>query len=320
LKVLVTGIGGFVGRHLVSYLMGDEDCSITGVDRDFKNSDFTGSSFQKLELIEADLTNEDSVFDIIKKVKPDQIYHLAAQSSVSYSWEKPVETFRVNVFGGINILEGIRTFCPESRVIMVCTAEEYGEPEDGGKAIDEKHRIYPQNPYAISKSAMDFFSSVYYKAYRLPVFITRSFNHIGTGQSEKFVISDFARQIALIEQGDSLPEIKVGNIEVCRDFMDVRDVVKAYYYIINKGKPGEVYNVCSGEKKKVSSLLDILISMSRVKKIKVKTDRSKFRAIDVGIMYGDNSKLKAHTDWVPDYSIEQSLKDVLEYWREKVNL
>ncbi len=320
MKVLITGIGGFVGRHLVSYLIKEEDSRIIGIERNLENSDFKGDAFKKIEFMEADLTDRDRVFDVIKKVKPDQVYHLAAQSSVSYSWEKPVETFKVNVFGGINILEGIRSVCPESRVIMVCTAEEYGEPEAADRAIDEDYRINPRNPYAISKSALDFFSSVYYKAYGIPIFITRSFNHIGPAQSERFVASDFARQIALIEKGEKPPVIRVGNIEVCRDFLDVRDAVKAYYYIMNRGTSGEVYNVCSGEKTKISDLLEILISMSKVKDIKVEIDRTRFRAIDVSIIYGDNSKLIAHTGWVPDYSIKESLKDELCYWRKKFNL
>ena len=270
-----------------------------------------------MEFAEADLTHREKIFSIIKKFKPDQVYHLAAQSSVSYSWEDPVETFRINVFGGINILEGLKIFCPECRILMACTAEEYGEADSPDKPVDEQFRIFPQNPYAISKSALDFLSSVYYGAYKLPVFTSRAFNHIGPGQSERFVCSDFARQIALIESGKQEPEIWVGNIQSERDFLDVRDAVKAYYFIINKGTAGQVYNVCSGRKLKISDLLDMLISFSKRSDIKVKIDPKKLRAIDVKSMYGDNSKLKNHTGWVPGYSIEMSLKDTLDYWREK---
>lgn len=270
-----------------------------------------------MEFAETDLTQKEKTLSIIEKFKPDQVYHLAAQSSVSYSWEDPVETFRINVFGGINILEALKVFCPECRILMACTAEEYGETDNPDKAVDEQYRIFPQNPYAISKSALDFFSSVYYGAYKLPVFISRAFNHIGPGQSERFVCSDFARQIALIERGKQEPVIWVGNIQSERDFLDVRDAVKAYYFIINKGRAGQVYNVCSGRKLKISDLLGMLISFSKRSDIKVKIDRKKLRAIDVKSMYGDNSKLKNHTGWVPGYSIEMSLKDTLDYWREK---
>ncbi len=299
--------------------MGKEGNKILGIDRSSKNFDL-GDFPDEIEFVEADLTSRQKIFDIIEKFKPDQIYHLAAQSSVSYSWEDPIDTFRINVFGGIIILEALKVICPECRILMACTAEEYGEADTSGKAIDEQFRIFPQNPYAISKSALDFFSSVYYSAYKIPVFISRAFNHIGPGQSERFVCSDFARQIALIEDGKQEPAIWVGNIQSERDFLDVRDAVKAYDFIINKGTAGQVYNVCSGRKLKISDLLDMLISFSKRSDIKVKIDPKKFRAIDVKSMYGDNSKLKNHTGWVPGYTIETSLKDTLDYWREKTGL
>jgi len=319
LRILITGIAGFAGRHLTAYLTTEDNHEILGIDLNFKN--FNSDNYSgKIELLEADLTDRQRIFSIIKKFKPQQVYHLAAQSSVSYSWENPVETFRINVFGGINILEGLKNFCPCCKILMVCTAEEYGEIDNEDKAIDENFRIYPQNPYAISKSALDFFSSVYYGAYKLPVYISRSFNHIGPGQSERFVVSDFARQIALIENGSQHPVISAGNLQSQRDFLDVRDAVKAYNYIINKGSEGQVYNVCSGQKQKISDLLDILVSLSTRSDIKVKVDRSKLRAIDVKIMYGDNSKLKARTGWASEYSIKTSLKDTLNYWRQNAGL
>jgi len=319
LRILVTGIAGFAGRHLTAYLAEKGNHEILGIDLNFKNFNSSGY-FSKIKISETDLTDRESVLNIVKKFKPQQIYHLAAQSSVSYSWENPIETFRINVFGGINILEGLKLFCPGCRILMACTAEEYGEIDNEHKSIDENFKIYPQNPYAVSKAALDFFSSVYYSAYKIPVFISRSFNHIGPGQSEKFACSDFARQIALIESGRQDPVIRAGNLESQRDFMDVRDAVRAYYYIINNGNEGQIYNVCSGRKRKISDLLEILLSMAKRSDIKVKIDRSRFRAIDVRIFYGDNSKLKAHTGWSPGYSIRTSLKETLDYWRENVRL
>jgi GDP-4-dehydro-6-deoxy-D-mannose reductase len=317
LKILITGAAGFVGRHLLEYLTKKRDSKILALDLSLKNLN-SNASFRDIDLLEADLTDRHSVFGIIEKFKPQQIYHLAAQSSVSYSWGNPEETFRVNVFGGINVLEGLRLFCPKCRILVVCTAEEYGGIDSGNKAIDESFKIYPQNPYAISKSALDFFSSVYHNAYRLPVFISRSFNHIGPGQSARFVCSDFARQIAMIEKGLQEPVINVGNLKAQRDFLDVRDAVSAYYFILNKGEEGQTYNVCSGKKYKIADLLDMLISLSRVPEIRVNIDRDKFRAIDVEIIYGNNSKLKEHTGWKPGYLIMRSLKDTIDYWRENV--
>ncbi|MEA2015522.1 MAG: GDP-mannose 4,6-dehydratase [Actinomycetota bacterium] len=318
MKILITGIAGFVGKHLASFLLNKGENNIAGIDLDFKNFNSGSGLSGEIELIKIDLTDSDRVFDVIKKFKPDQIYHLAAQSSVGYSWENPLETFRINVFGGINILEGIRMYNPGCRLIAACTAEEYGETEDEDKAIDENFSIYPENPYAVSKSSLDFLCSIYYKAYGLDVFTARSFNLTGPGQSEGFVASDFAKQVALIEEGMQEPLIEVGNLEAYRDFLDVRDAVRAYYYILDRGKGNRIYNICSGEKRKISELLDMLLSMSKKDGIEVKIDRSKFRALDVRIMYGSNRKLREHTEWSPDYSIEDSLGDILDYWRQKI--
>ncbi|MDZ7836780.1 MAG: GDP-mannose 4,6-dehydratase [Actinomycetota bacterium] len=171
----------------------------------------------------------------------------------------------------------------------------------------------------MSKAALDFFALTYSKAYRLDVLVTRSFNHMGPGQSDRFVCSDFARQIAAIEQGITGPVIKVGNLEAYRDFLDVRDVVAAYISILEKGKNGQAYNVCSGEKIKIADILDTLIELSTASdRIEVKIDEKKFRPIDIPSIYGDNSRLKADTGWQPGYRIEQSLADTLNWWRDKV--
>ena len=323
MRILVTGIAGFVGKHLTEHLIKEGKHEILGVDLRFDDLStknfYTDEHQSKIKFLEADLTDRKKVSGIIKKFNPQQVYHLAAQSSVSYSWGNPIETFKVNVFGGINILESLKDFCPQCRVLVVCTAEEYGEVNDKERAINEDFKIYPTNPYAISKAALDFFSTTYYKANKLPVFVSRSFNHIGQGQSERFVTSDFAKQIAEIESGLREPVIRVGNVEVTRDFLDVRDVVKAYKCIIDRGEAGQVYNVCSGKKYKISDLLDTLISLSTKTDIKVRVDRSKLRPVDVNAIYGNNSKLKLHTGWYPKYNIKVSLKDTLDYWRRKIN-
>ncbi len=319
MRILITGINGFVGGHLADFLyLKDKSAEILGID--LNTADFCNRFQGRMEntsLENIDLTDSAKVEKLIKEFRPEQVYHLAAQASVSQSWKDPIETFRVNVFGGVNILESIRKYYAICKFLSVCTAEEY-EIMHNSFAITEEAKISPSNPYAISKAALDFFSTTYFDAYKIPVFVSRSFNHIGPGQSERFVCSDFAKQIAEIEKGLREPTIYVGNLAAYRDFLDVRDVIKAYYCIINKGKAGEIYNICSGEKQKISELLDILVSLSTAKKIEIKTDSTKLRPIDNEIVYGDNSKLKKHTGWTQDFTIRQALKDTLEYWRGKI--
>ncbi len=327
MRILITGVAGFVGNHLVSYLKktGSKDnIEIMGVDINLENFNYiTGESQNsvqdnKIKTSLLDLTDRDSVEKIINGFKPDFIYHLAAQSSVSYSWEKPIETFEINVSGGINVLESVKKYCPGCKVLVACTAEEYGEPEDGfDKPVTEDFKICPTNPYAISKSALDFFSKTYQRINNLFIYISRSFNHIGPGQSDRFVTSDFSKQIAEIENGTRKPVIFVGNIDVCRDFLDVRDVITAYKYILDRGRPGEVYNVCSGIKVKISDILKILLSYSYIKEIEVCVDKKKFRPIDLKSIYGSSEKLVLDTGWKQNYNIKTSLLDTLNWWREK---
>lgn len=354
MKTLITGVCGFVGQHLLKFLI-DNKClpgsaasaagqqglqeHIVGIDlkqkgdeninifpdfnplfpKNLKESSLPQNkdSF-KFEYIQADLTDKNRVNEVISFFKPDRIYHLAAQASVKHSWANPVETFQTNVFGGINLLEALKRFCPGAKLLIACTAEEYGEVKDGNSdAIGEDFKINPSNPYAISKAALDFFASTYQKINNMNIYISRSFNHTGPGQSENFVTSDFARQISEIEKGLRQPVLHVGNIDVYRDFLDVRDVVRAYDCIVQKGRPGQAYNVCSGKKRKISEILDILISLSSKKNISIKVDDTKLRPIDLKLIYGDNSKLKQETGWESAIDINQSLNDILNWWRER---
>ena len=336
MNIIITGIAGFAGKHLLKNIAaGDEVTSrflkkekalLTGSNRvlgmDLKINSTAERElkniFTKIDLSEVNIKDKNKVDRIIEKFNPDQIYHLAAQSSVSYSWENPVETIESNVIGGINILEAVKKYCPLCRILVACTAEEYEECADGlDEPVNESFKIQPKNPYAISKAALDFFASTYHAISGLFVYISRSFNHTGPGQSDRFVASDFAKQIAEIEKGLKDPVIYVGNVEVYRDFLDVRDVVQAYKVILEKGRAGEAYNVCSGIKIKISDILDILISYSSIKNIKIRVDENKIRPTDIISIYGDNSKLKLHTGWEPVYDLKESLKDTLEWWRER---
>jgi GDP-4-dehydro-6-deoxy-D-mannose reductase len=323
LKVLITGVAGFVGNHLIEYLTRideNDTLDIAGVDINLDNFQYKDIRYRNasIKTLEIDLRDRKAVEGLVNDFKPDAIYHLAAQSSVSYSWENPIETFEINVSGGINLLESVTKYCPDCRILVACTAEEYGEQENGNDLpIAEDFKIHPTNPYAISKSALDFFSTIYQKINDLNIYVSRSFNHTGPGQSDRFVTSDFSRQIAEIEKGLQKPEIFVGNTKVYRDFLDVRDVISAYKCILDRGRPGEVYNVCSGVKTKISDILEILLSYSSVKKIKVLIDENRLRPIDMKSIYGNNEKLRLDTGWKQNYNIKASLLDVLNWWRKK---
>ncbi|OQA20811.1 MAG: GDP-6-deoxy-D-mannose reductase [Actinobacteria bacterium ADurb.Bin346] len=344
MKVLITGACGFAGRHLIDYLLGSSSSPDKKVEKDkclprkmplisaedITAADITDYSFnngcsaasagkmERVNFIKADISIKKVVREIIKKIKPDRIYHLAGQPSVGYSWKDPVKTFEVNVIAGIQLLEAARSYSPDCRILIACTAEEYAPVKnDGDTAITENFHIGPSNPYAISKAAIDFFAATYQKAYGMPVFISRSFNHIGPGQSENFVTADFAKQIAEIEAGHKKPEVFTGNLEAYRDFLDVRDAVRAYCFITEYGKPGEPYNVCSGIKTRISDMLDMMISLSKVGKIKITVDKKKLRPVDVKSIYGDNTRIKNHTGWKPEYNIKHTLKDTLDWWRER---
>jgi GDP-4-dehydro-6-deoxy-D-mannose reductase len=314
LDILITGASGFVGKHLIDKLSEKKD-KILGLDLSIDEK----SSDRNIDLEEVDIKDPDKVESIIERLKPSRIFHLAAQSSVKNSWQDPIETFRINVFGGINILEAVKKYSPGSKVLVVCTAEEYGNGNSPGEAIKETDKLNPSNPYAISKAALDFFSTTYNKAYGLNVFVSRSFNHMGPGQSERFVCSDFAKQIALIEKGELPPLIRVGNLGSYRDFLDVRDVVSAYIKIVERAKPGVVYNVCSSRKTKIKKILEILLSLSTRDDIKIEVDKHRLRPIDTDIVFGDNTRLTQDTGWGPQYDLDQSLKDTLQWWRKKVN-
>lgn len=342
MKILITGALGFVGKHLIKFAFNyfkdfndgkveifgldisehkihnqhnqkDNQEKIVGKDNIIINNN-NKLSFYNIDLRDNDLTNS-----IIKEIKPNIIFHLAAQSSVKYSWDNPIETIETNVCGSINLFEAVYKYCPNCKILSACTAEEYSSgyclKEDF--ALNEDSKIFPLNPYAISKAALDFFSATYHKAKNLFIFVSRSFNHIGPGQSETFVASDFAKQIAQIEKKKAEPVINVGNLNVYRDFLDVRDVVKAYCYIISKGVPGQAYNVCSGKKVKIEDILNILISLSTYKKIKINVDKNRLRPIDTFSVYGDNSKLIKHTGWYQEYDLNKSLLDTLNWWRER---
>jgi GDP-4-dehydro-6-deoxy-D-mannose reductase len=315
LKALITGISGFVGSHLTEHLMHTTDWQVAGtVFGPYGNiADLCG----KLELYPAELSRLDVMTFILEQSQPDVIFHLAAQPLVSASRRDPWGTLETNIRMQLNVLEGVARINPQCRVLVVGSGEEYGlvSPED--LPIDEETPLRPLNPYALSKVAQDLMGLQYHLTHKLHVVRVRPFNHIGPRQRAGFVAPDFASQIAAIELGLQPAILEVGNLAARRDFSDVRDVVRAYVMLITHGEPGYVYNVGSGESHSVQELLDILLALSRAT-ITVQQDPKRMRPSDVPETVCDATRLVEQTGWQPTIPFQQSLRDVLEYWRQEL--
>lgn len=306
-KVLIIGINGFVGGHLSNELIGS-GYKCYGADINTANL-----NNKDIELFELDILNTDNILNVLKEVKPDFIINLAAISSVKLSWTIPQKTFEINVNGTINILESIKDLNLKTKVLLIGSSEQYGKI-DYSEAVTEDCKLNALNPYGISKATQEKIAKLYIDTYGMDIIMVRAFNHIGPGQGKGFVVPDFASQIVEIENGNLEPEIKVGNLSAERDFTDVRDVVRAYRFILEKGLTGEIYNVGSGKAISIKSVLDKLIKNCNIK-VNVEIDSSKLRPIDTPKIECNNNKLKNETGWDLVYSIDKSLKDIIEYWR-----
>jgi len=271
----------------------------------------------KVSLLECDLKDAVSTREVIRKIRPDGIFHLAAQSYVPMSWIAPQETLTTNIISQLNIFEAVRAENLDCRIQIAGSSEEYGKVFPDEVPIKETNPLRPLSPYGVSKVAQDLLGYQYFMSYGMKIVRTRAFNHEGPRRGEVFVTSNFCKQIAEIEKGKREPVVYVGNLEAVRDFTDVRDTVRAYYLVLTKGKPGEVYNICTGKGYKIKEILDILLSLTKVK-VEVKVDPKRLRPSDVTLLLGDPTKIKNELGWEPKIPIEKTLKDLLDYWRERV--
>lgn len=317
-KSLITGITGFAGSHLADLLI-KEGHEVWGTTRPRSKTDNIDFIKNKLHLEDADLLDSHSLYSIVSKIKPDYIFHLAAQSFVQSSWASPANTMELNIVGTVHLFEAVRRAELDSVIQIACSSEEYGLVYENELPIKETNPLRPQSPYAVSKVAMDYLGYQYFMSYGLKIIRTRGFNHTGPRRGEVFVTSNFAKQVAEIEKGKKSPVIEVGNLEAHRDWTDARDMVRAYVLSVEKGEAGEVYNICSEKTVKVGDMLNWLLSMSRVKnKIKIKKDQTRMRPSDVPVLLGDCSKFRKATGWKPQIPFEQTMRDLLNYWRERV--
>lgn len=314
MSILITGIGGFVGRHLLDHLYQlQPDIKVHGT----VIPGSTALEHPALQCHILDLRDEQAVDDLLQQTHPIQIYHLAAQSSPRLSFTEPWQTLENNIRSQLNIIQSSLRLDPKPHLLIVSSAEIYGPVRPEQMPIGEDAPLRPTNPYGVSKVAQDMLGLQFYLSHRLPVVRARPFNHIGPGQREGFVAVDFSMQIARIETGLQEPVMTVGNLSAQRDFSDVRDVVRAYQLIVEHGTPGDVFNVASGKSYSIQTLLDILLSYSRVK-IDVRVDQARYLPIDVPIVIGDASHLSQVTGWQPTIPFETTLLDVLNDCRQRV--
>jgi GDP-4-dehydro-6-deoxy-D-mannose reductase len=317
MKVLITGIAGFAGSYLAEEVLkkGDEIFGLCLACESLKNVE---KIRKNLTIFHGDLTEFDRLLKTIKKIKPDQIYHLAALSSVGESFSRPLAMIENNIRGTLYLLEIIRLLDRPIKILVVGSSDVYGIVKPKETPITEDRPLLPVSPYGVSKAAGDLLAYQYFKSYGIYAIRVRSFNHTGPRQRTGFVIPDFASQIAKIEKGLIPPVLKTGNLSSQRDLSDVRDVVKAYVSLMGKGKAGEAYNICSQKAYSIERLLNILCSLSK-KRIRTEKDRKRNRPAEIPILLGSNAKIRNTTGWKPKIPIEKTLEDTLEYWRRKFN-
>ena len=315
-KALITGVTGFAGSHLAELLL-KEKVEVHGILRWRSKMDNIEDIKGKINLHEADLLDTHSMYTVVDTVRPDYIFHLAAQSYVQTSWSSPSNTLEINVIGTVNIFEAVRKSGLPITIQIACSSEEYGRVFKHELPISENNPLRPLSPYAVSKLAMDYLGYQYWESYGMRIVRTRGFNHTGPRRGDVFAESTFAKQIAEIEKGLKKPQVLVGNLDARRDYTDVRDMVKAYYLAVRRCKSGEVYNIASGKSWRIGDVLNLLLSKSKVK-IKVVQDKTRLRPSDVEVLVGDAGKFIKETGWSPQIPFEKTMEDLLDYWRGKV--
>jgi len=316
-NALITGIDGFAGSHLAEFLL-SKGCQVSGIVHYLKSAENIKHIKDQLTLYECDIRDAAKLNEIITQSKPDEIYHLAAIAHVPTSYRDPKLTFEVNLYGSLNLFEAVKSVSRDTKVLYVGSASEYGDAREEEISIDEDVLLRPVDPYSVSKVSADLLAYQYFKSFKMHIVRVRPFNHIGPRQSPDYVVSNFAKQIAEIEKGLKAPVITVGNLEAKRDFTDVRDMVRAYWLALQKGEPGEVYNICSGKAVSIQEVLDKLLRLSE-KEIKIERDVERLRPADIPLLLGDSSKFRGKTGWEPEIPFEKTLQDTLDYWRGRID-
>ena len=317
MRVLITGITGFVGSHMAEYALA-QGAQVFGSARWRSRSENIEHLRGKVEMVDCDLRDVASVRRLLTTANPTHVIHLAAQSFVGSSWHTPAETLANNTACQVNLLETIREVKSPPRFLVIGTSEEYGLVHPDEVPIRETNQLRPLSPYAVSKVAQDLMGFQYFQSYGLPIIRARAFNHEGPRRGDVFVTSNFAKQVAEIEAGLRKPVIFVGDLKPRRDYSDVRDIVRGYWILLERGEAGEVYNLCSGRSWTIQQVLDFYLREARVRDISVETDPARMRPSDVMILEGDPARI-AKLGWKVQIPFEQTLGDLLAYWRQRIS-
>lgn len=314
-KYLITGFSGFVSRHFCEYLERNKiNAFIKGIDVQDHDLNFDDYKYLSFDFEKIDLLSVNEIDRVICDFKPNFVLHLASYSSVAFSWKAPITSFNNNTNIFLNILEAVRKFNLDTRILSVGSSEEYGNIREENLPLREDSPLNPTSPYAVARVSQELLSKVYIKGYGLDIVLTRSFNHIGPMQKDIFVIASFAKQLVMINKSNHLDgNLITGNIEVIRDFSDVRDVVAAYYLLLHNGEKGEIYNVCSGKGISLREVISIMADILRIK-ISVAVDEKLIRPDENKKIIGCNEKIMSSLGWNSCYTLEQSLCDILNYW------
>lgn len=320
-KILITGISGFVGGHFVHYLTTNHnDLEIHGISRSKPAWDFVNTPAGLLNghyLHQADLNDIPKIKSLIQEIQPDYILHLAAQSSVAESWKSPVFSFMNNTNIFLNIIDTVRLNDNAAKVLSIGSSEQYGIVSEKDLPITEDRPQCPENPYAVARVAQEQLARIYAKGFDLDICCTRSFNHCGPGQTDRFVVSAIVKQFVMVAHGIQKPVIHIGNGAIVRDFVDVHDVIEAYYLLLTKGKKGEVYNICSGQGRAIQDIVTLLSEMLGIR-VETLQEQSQIRPIDNPRIVGSSQKIQRDLGWKPTISFKQSLQSMYHYWDRKI--
>ncbi|MGM0381747.1 MAG: GDP-mannose 4,6-dehydratase [bacterium] len=317
-KIFITGINGFAGSHLAEHLLAETDAQIHGLVKPGSPRKNIAGFQDKLQLHEGNLLDEGKIINILSEIQPDQIYHLAAVANPEEAGRSPRKTYQVNVIGQLNLLESVVELNLSPEILIVGSSSEYGFPPPELLPLDESAPLAPANTYGTTKVSQEMMGRQYYEGNNLKIMSVRSFNHTGPRRPSEYVCSSFVRQAVLIEAGRKSPVIETGDLQKIRDFSDVRDVVRAYHLALEKGQPGEIYNICSGEPRQIIDVLELILELAGLKrdKIQIKSSRGEITSSDE--VYGTAQKIMDRTGWSPKIPFRRTMQDLLSYWRNNL--